>query len=144
MTQRLKKQREIQRKLLYKYRLVILNEDTFEEKISFKLSRLNVFVIGTLSALALISFTTIVIAFTPLREYIPGYTSTHLKRQAAELTYTTDSLLAVQEYTNAYLENIKLVLRGDIESNEVKPDSLFRSEERRVGKECRSRWSPYH
>ncbi len=127
MTQRLKKQREIQRKLLYKYRLVILNEDTFEEKISFKLSRLNVFVIGTLSALALISFTTIVIAFTPLREYIPGYTSTHLKRQAAELTYTTDSLLAVQEYTNAYLENIKLVLRGDIESNEVKPDSLFKA-----------------
>ncbi|TNF69214.1 MAG: M23 family peptidase, partial [Bacteroidetes bacterium] len=43
-----KRRKEIKRKLLHKYRLVILNESTFEEKISFKLSRLNVFVSGTL------------------------------------------------------------------------------------------------
>ena len=27
---------------------------------------------------------------------------------------------------------------------EITPTDGFRSEERRVGKECRSRWSPYH
>lgn len=125
MAKERKKRRAIRRKLLHKYRLVILNEATFEEKLSFKLNRLNVFVTGTLFILALISLTVLIIAFTPLREYIPGYPSTQLKRQAAELTYKTDSLVTVLKYTNNYLNTIRLVLRGDIESNAVNRDSLF-------------------
>lgn len=120
-----KKRKAIKHKLLHKYRLVILNEDTFEEKLSFKLSRLNVFVAGTLLIFVLISLTTLLIAFTSLREYIPGYPSTHLKRQAVELTYKTDSLVTVLNYTNAYLNTIQRVLRGEIENNEVNRDSLF-------------------
>ncbi|RKR14785.1 peptidase M23-like protein [Maribacter vaceletii] len=125
MAKKTKKRKEIKRKLLHKYRLVILNESTFEEKISFKLSRLNVFVTGTLCIIALIGFTTLLIAFTPLREYIPGYSSTKLKRQATVLTYKTDSLVRRLNYTNRYLDNIRKVLRGDIENNEVSRDSLF-------------------
>nr|WP_299386113.1 M23 family metallopeptidase [Allomuricauda sp.] len=120
-----KKRKEIKQKLLHKYRLVILNESTFEEKISFKLSRLNVFVTGTLFIIVLIGLTTLIIAFTPLREYIPGYSSTRLKRQATELTYKTDSLVTVLNYTNRYLDNVRLVLRGDVENNQVNRDSLF-------------------
>ncbi|AWX44530.1 putative metalloprotease [Flagellimonas maritima] len=120
-----RKRKEIKRKLLHKYRLVILNENTFEEKISFKLSRLNVFVTGTLFIIVLIGLTTLFIAFTPLREYIPGYSSTRLKRQATELTYKTDSLVTVLSYTNRYLDNVRSVLRGDIENNEMNRDSLF-------------------
>lgn len=120
-----KKRKEIKKKLLHKYRLVILNENTFEEKISFKLNRLNVFVTGTLFIIVLIGFTTLFIAFTPLREYIPGYSSTKLKRQATELTYKTDSLVTVLNYTNRYLNNVRLVLRGEIENNETNRDSLF-------------------
>ena len=125
MAKNKKKRKEIKRKLLHKYRLVILNENTFEEKISFKLSRLNVFVTGTLFIFVLIGLTTLFIAFTPLREYIPGYSSTRLKRQATELTYKTASLLTVLNYTNRYLDNVRLVLRGDIENNEMNRDSLF-------------------
>lgn len=120
-----KRRKEIKRKLLHKYRLVILNESTFEEKISFKLNRLNVFVTGTLAAIFLIGFTTLLIAFTPLREYIPGYSSTALKRQATELTYKTDSLVNALNYTNRYLDNIRSVLRGDIETTEMDRDSMF-------------------
>jgi len=120
-----KKRKEIKRKLLHKYRLVILNESTFEEKISFKLSRLNVFITATLFIIVLIGLTTLLIAFTPLREYIPGYSSTRLKQQATELTYKTDSLVNVLNYTNRYLENIRMVLRGDVENNEINRDSLF-------------------
>ena len=125
MASKKKKRREIKRKLLHKYRLVILNENTFEEKISFKLNRLNVFVTGTLLMIILIGFTTLLIAFTPLREYIPGYSSTQLKRQATALTYKTDSLVTVLNYTNKYLDNVRLVLRGEIENNESNRDSLF-------------------
>ena len=104
---------------------MILNESTFEEKISFKLNRLNVFVTGTLFIIVLIGVTTLIIAFTPLREYIPGYSSTKLKRQATELTYKTDSLVTVLNYTNRYLDNVRKVLRGDIENNQTNRDSLF-------------------
>ena len=125
MAKKTKKRKEIKKKLLHKYRLVILNESTFEEKISFKLSRLNVFVSGTVFTILLIGFTTLLIAFTPLREYIPGYSSTKLKRQATELTYKTDSLVTVLNYTNKYLDNVRLVLRGEVENNEMNRDSLF-------------------
>ncbi|MEM9001258.1 MAG: M23 family metallopeptidase [Bacteroidota bacterium] len=125
MAKQQKKRKEIKRKLLHKYRLVILNENTFEEKISFKLNRLNVFVTGSLFAIVLIGFTTLLIAFTPLREYIPGYSSTKLKRQATELTYRTDSLVTVLNYTNRYLDNVRMVLRGDVENNQTNRDSLF-------------------
>ena len=125
MAKKKKTKRELRRKLLHKYRLVILNESTFEEKISFKLSRLNVFVTGTLCIIGLIALTTLIIAFTPLREYIPGYSSTALKRQATVLTYKTDSLVNVLNYTNRYIDNIRLVLRGEVENNAVNRDSLF-------------------
>ncbi len=125
MAKKVKKRKDIKRKLLHKYRLVILNESTFEEKISFKLSRLNVFVTGSLCIIGLIGLTILLIAFTPLREYIPGYSSTKLKRQATELTYKTDSLVNTLNYTNRYLDNIRMVLRGDIENTEINRDSLF-------------------
>ncbi|NHF59070.1 M23 family metallopeptidase [Flavobacteriaceae bacterium TP-CH-4] len=125
MAKKVRKRGEIKRKLLHKYRLVILNESTFEEKISFKLSRLNVFVTGSLCIIGLIGLTTLLIAFTPLREYIPGYSSTKLKKQATELTYKTDSLVRTLNYTNRYLDNVRMVLRGDIENNEINRDSLF-------------------
>ena len=73
----------------------------------------------------LIAFTTLFIAFTPLREYIPGYSSTKLKRQATELTYKTDSLVTVLGYTNRYLNNVRMVLRGEVENNVANRDSLF-------------------
>ena len=119
------RRKEIKRKLLHKYRLVILNENTFEEKISFKLSRLNVFVTGTIATIGLIALTTLLIAFTPLREYIPGYSSTALKRQASELTYKTDSLVNALDYTNRYLENVRKVLSGDIATTGMNRDSVF-------------------
>ncbi|MFS4492749.1 M23 family metallopeptidase [Maribacter sp. 2308TA10-17] len=125
MAKKVKKRKEIKRKLLHKYRLVILNESTFEEKISFKLSRLNVFVTGSLCIIGLIGLTTLLIAFTPLREYIPGYSSTKLKKQATDLTYETDSLVRILNNTNRYLDNIRMVLKGDIENNEINRDSLF-------------------
>jgi murein DD-endopeptidase MepM/ murein hydrolase activator NlpD len=125
MAKGVKKRKEIKRKLLHKYRLVILNESTFEEKISFKLSRFNVFVTGSLCIIGLIGLTTLLIAFTPLREYIPGYSSTRLKKQATELTYETDSLVRVLNNSNRYLDNIRMVLKGDIENNEINRDSLL-------------------
>ena len=99
-----KNKRKFKQKLIHKYRLVILNEDTFEEKLTFKLTRLNVFIFGGLFSIFLIVGTIFLIAFTPLREYIPGYSSTKLKRDATNLIYKTDSLEQVLEVNNIYIE----------------------------------------
>lgn len=99
-------------KLRNKYRLVILNDDTFEEKLSIKLSRLNVFFLVGISTIFLIAATTLLIAFTPLREYIPGYSSTSLKRTALSLVSETDSLKNQLAYNQRYLLNIQNILEG--------------------------------
>src|SRR5690554_5071189 len=125
MEKKEKRARRIRKKLLHKYRLVILNEETFEERFSFKLNRLNVFVFTTLLALFLVSATTLIIAFTPLREYIPGYSSTTLKRNATELAYQTDSLRRIIEVNQQYLESIKKVLTGDVKTVEFNKDSII-------------------
>ena len=114
-------------KLLHKYRLVILNEDTFEEKLSFELTRLNVFVVASVTGILLIAGTTVLIAFTGLREYIPGYSSTELKQKAISLAYKTDSLQTIVEVNNQYLNSIKRVLSGDVKSFDFNRDSLLES-----------------
>ena len=124
MSEKKKTARKITQKLLHKYRLVILNEDTFEERISFKLTRLNVFVLVSISTILLIAATTVLIAFTPLREYIPGYSSTALKRQAIELNYKTDSLQQVIALNEQYFSSIKKVLEGDVSTVDFNRDSI--------------------
>jgi murein DD-endopeptidase MepM/ murein hydrolase activator NlpD len=120
-----KKEKRFTKKLLHKYRLVILNEDTFEERFAIKLTRLNVFVIVALSSILLISGTIFLIAFTSLREYIPGYSSSALKQQATELNYKTDSLQEVINMNQQYYESIKKVLTGDVKMGEFNMDSII-------------------
>lgn len=99
-------------KLKNKYRLVIMNDETFEEKINFKLSRLNVFVVlGSISIL-LVFLTTYIIAFTPLREYIPGYTNVQLIKKSYENSLKIDSLTKEVENRDIYLNNLKLIIQG--------------------------------
>lgn len=93
-----------------KYRLVILNEETFEERLSFRLSRLNVFVaIGMLSIL-LVFITTYIIAFTPLKEYIPGYTDVSMQRRIYELQLRSDSVARALQANEQYLRDLRRVL----------------------------------
>ena len=120
-----KEKKQLKKRLLHKYRMVILNEDTFEERVSLKLTRLNVFILVTLTSLLLIAGTTVLIAFTPLKEYIPGYSSTSLKLKATELTYKTDSLETALAINNQYYESIKKVLSGDVKSTDIDKDSIL-------------------
>ncbi|HPJ62112.1 MAG: M23 family metallopeptidase [Lentimicrobium sp.] len=118
-------------KLRDKYRLVILNEDTFEEKLSFKLSRLNVFVVAGTLAIILIFLTTYLIAFTPLREYIPGYSNPTLQRDLYEFQLRADSIEEALKNRDLYITNIKSLLSGESirepDQPVVQPDSAVRA-----------------
>lgn len=115
----------LKQRLLHKYRLVVLNEETFEERVSFKLTKLNLFILLSLSAILLIAGTTLLIAFTPLREYIPGYSSTALRKRAAELVIKTDSLQNELSNYSLYLGSIKKVLTGEVEMQSINRDSIM-------------------
>ena len=118
------KKKSLVKRFLAKYRLVVLNEDTFEELLSYKLSRFNVFLIVGLSAIFLISATYAIIALTPLREYIPGYDSTDLRRQAVENTYILDSLQHQLERNQRFIASFTQVLTGDLKATDFEQDSL--------------------
>ncbi|WP_203295089.1 M23 family metallopeptidase [Luteirhabdus pelagi] len=132
MAEKEKRSRKIKRKLLHKYRLVVLNEDTFEERFSFKLNRLNVFVFTVISAVLLIAGTTLLIAFTPLREYIPGYSSTRLKKRATDLTFKADSLQQKLNVNEQYLASIRKVLTGDVKTVDFNKDSILEEANRSI------------
>jgi len=119
------KKSKLKQKLTDKYRLVILNEATFQEHFSLKLSRLNVFVFGGIFSVILIVLTVFLIAFTSLREYIPGYSSTKLKIKATRLVYEADSLKSELAVLQNFTDAIRPVLTGEIKTEAI--DSLRKS-----------------
>jgi hypothetical protein len=120
---------KVKENLFIKRRLIILNEDTFEETFSLKLTLMNVFVVVSLSAIFIITLTTFIIAFTPLREFIPGYSSSKLKRDATELALKSDSLTRALEQNELYLKSLKKVLTGELEFAKFNKDSILSSVE---------------
>ena len=127
MSKKRLKRSKIKENLFNKRRLIILNEDTFEETFSLKLTLMNVFVLATLGAIIITTVTTFIIAFTPLREFIPGYSSSKLKKDATELALKSDSLTIALKKNEAYISAIKKVLTGQLEYAKFNKDSILAS-----------------
>ena len=97
----------------HKHRFVVMDTDTFKEKFSFQLSGINIFVTIGISVIVLVILTTVLIAFTPMREWIPGYTNTQMVEQTYANAHRIDSLqtqLAQQEWM---INTLQAVLRGE-------------------------------
>lgn len=124
MSEKRLKFQNFKRNLFSKRRFIIFNEDTLAETFSWKLTLMNIFVVASLAAILIIFITTFIIAFTPLREYIPGYASTELKRQATALTIKSDSLQRIVDENNQYIKAIQSVLKGDLEYAKLNRDSI--------------------
>ena len=113
------------RKWLSKYRLIVMDDSTYEEKTSFRLSRLNIFVFGSLFAFVLIALTTVLIIYSPLRQYILGYTAVENKRETLSLLFKVDSLEQKIQDNDKYLASIKKVLVGDLKPQRDKDTASF-------------------
>jgi len=111
-TEKLSRWQAFRKKLHDKYRLVIMNDSTFERKISFRLTRMNVFVVMGAAVMLLIVATTFIIAYTPLREYIPGYGDVNMQRELYHLTLKTDSMEKEIIRRELYLKNIRYIIEG--------------------------------
>ena len=112
-----KKKKEEKPKIVHrlrnKYRLVIFNDDTFEEKVSIILSPINVFTWGGLLIMLLIVIIVSMIAFTPLREAIPGYADVDTRLRATYAALKADSLHLVVQSKERYMSNLQAILKGE-------------------------------
>jgi hypothetical protein len=101
------------KRLRNRYRLVIMNDDTYEEVVTFRLSRMSVYIAFSTIFVLLTGLTVALIVFTPLKYYIPGYGSAQIGREYRQLKYMTDSLEKQVNYQAQYINDIKRVLSGD-------------------------------
>jgi len=109
-----KKKKKILKKLKNKYRLVILNDASFEEKFSYRLSPLNLVTLIISFVFVITSLVATLIIFTPLREYIPGYTDVSLRQDLTALVLKSDSLERELATNNSYLNKISSILKGEV------------------------------
>jgi hypothetical protein len=104
------------KRLRNSYRLVIMNDDTYEEVVTFRLSRLSVYIGLSTVFVLLVGLTIALIAFSPIKYYIPGYGTRESRSALQVLKIRTDSLEQAIHYKEQYLESIKKVLTGDTPS----------------------------
>jgi len=102
------------KRLRNRYRLVVMNDDTYEEVVTFKLSRLSVYTLMSAIFVILVGLTVALIVFTPLKYYIPGYDELKIGREYRQLKYRTDSLEQQVNYQARYIDGLKKVLKGDV------------------------------
>ncbi|MVT11498.1 hypothetical protein [Chitinophaga tropicalis] len=102
-----------------RYRLVIMNDSTYEEVTSFKLSRMSVYVALSTLFVLLVTITVATVVFTPLRYYIPGYGDLKQRREFIRLKMRTDSLEAAINARDKYLDNIQQVISGDFSKSKL-------------------------
>lgn len=114
MEKKKKKEEKWYNKLRFKYRLVLFNDQTFEERFSFRLNRMNVIISMASLAIFFIILTFFIIAYTPIKEYLPGYPDVDQRKELYKLNMVADSLLNDIRLKDQYLQNIKNVFEGKI------------------------------
>jgi hypothetical protein len=101
------------KRLRNRYRLVVMNDDTYEEVVTFKLSRMSVYIALSTIFVLLVGLTVALIIFTPLKYYIPGYDDLKIGREYQQMKYRVDSLEREISNQANYIDQIKKVLRGE-------------------------------
>ncbi|MEP7233026.1 MAG: hypothetical protein ABI691_22390 [Ginsengibacter sp.] len=102
------------KRLRNRYRLVLLNEDTFEEVVAFKLNRISVYVALCITFVVLVGLTVALLMFTPLKLYIPGYGEAQKAKEYEMLKVRADSIEQSLVKKQLYINSIEKVLKGTV------------------------------
>ena len=103
----------------FKYRLTITNENTLEDIITLRVSKLNGLsvLLSVLTILFLVA--SLIVAFTPLRNYLPGYMNSEIRAQVVENALRVDSLQQLVDRQNLYIMNIQDIFQGKIKADTI-------------------------
>ncbi|CAN5300316.1 M23 family metallopeptidase [soil metagenome] len=108
-----KEKRKLKDRLRNKYRLVVMNDDTFEERVSLRLTPLGFLILISGITIIMITLVVSLVAFTPLREYIPGYADVGMQKDIIKLSWKTDSMEKVMVNKKLYMDNLSKILSGN-------------------------------
>ena len=121
------------KRLRNRYRLVVMNDDTYEEVVTFRLTRTSVYISLSMIFVLLVGLTVALLVLTPLKYYIPGYGTRQSQVQLQMLKMRTDSLEQSIQYKDRYLDNIRKILNG--ENPVIKDTAVFKVPEHEVSKD---------
>jgi len=119
MAEESKKKKPLLQRLKNKYRLIIYNDDTFEEIWFMRLSRLNVLAVFGTGAILLIILVSVLIAYTPIREFIPGYPEGDMRRTMVQNYAKLDSLEKELQLRGQYIDNISTIMAGGVPEDQT-------------------------
>lgn len=118
-----KDKKKLIHRLRNKYRMLVINETTFDERLSYRLSPLNVISTIGITLLLISSMTILVIIYTPLKEWIPGYPSDEIRKKSNHAAAMADSLGVIVHQYRRYNDNLKLILSGEVPLDSILLDS---------------------
>ncbi len=109
----------------FKYKLTIINENTLEEVVGLHVSKLNGISWLVLTIVVLFVIASLIMVFTPLRNYLPGYMNSEIREQVVNNALRADSLQQVLDKQNLYIANIQDIFRGTVKADTIQSiDSL--------------------
>ena len=111
-----------------KFKIVIIHPDTFEEQGRFNMSKMRFTTVVVFYTLLLIALTTCIIFFTPIREYIPGYTDVTLNRRVYNMEQKADSLERALRQNDAYIRNLKHIINDEDFDDDYTPINIYVNE----------------
>lgn len=112
-----RKRKHILKKLTHKYRMVLINDSTFEEVGFIRLTRLNTIVVAAVMVILFIGIIYVLIAYTPIRDMIPGYPDAKMSHNIRQNAMKLDSLEYELAIRDQYFENMKLIISGEQPDN---------------------------
>ncbi len=124
MTEPYKEQKSWRERLQHTYRLIIMNNETFEEIGSYRLSLLNVYILVSMLAVSVATLVIMLIAFTPLKRMIPGYGDVRRDQELVRIYQQLDSMEQIVEAHRIYTENFRKMLTAEVDTFVQKPERL--------------------
>ena len=103
----------------FKYKLTITNENTLEEIVGIHVSKLNGVSVLLSAVTVIFLIASLIIVFTPLRNYLPGYMNTEIREQVVNNALRADSLQWLLERQRMYIMNIQDIISGNIKADSV-------------------------
>ena len=115
-------------KLLESFQLVVVNSKTLEKRTIFSASRIKIILVSLFGFAVILSAVFLIIYFTPLKEYLRGYTSTELRASSLNNAIKLDSLEVLYLIQNNYISSLKKLLAGEIDFEDLSKDSLLEAD----------------
>lgn len=107
------------RNFKFKYKLTVVNENTLEEVVGIHVSKLNGFSVLLFVCIVLFLIAATIVAFTPLRNYLPGYMNSEVRALVVDNALRADSLAEALRRQNMYVMNIQDIVRGRVKADTV-------------------------